>query len=228
MFDGVISQNPEFNLPQAGVAEAWNEQALAPLATSMDANGQPYIPDTFPSQDLQVASAAILGACDALDGLVDEIIDDYHACTNKKVFPALNAFTCGTGVHGATPHGGTCLTSGQVWRAEEDLQRPGEFEGQAALFELVLGWRHLGPADRGKTWWAGMNVALAPVPGVNTAANLTLGAGAVPMIFVTPPAVTPVAGPAGQEAYIFHFDFDKDAPKISPRPGTIRRARWTS
>ena len=73
LFDGVISQNPGFNLPQAGVAEAWNEQALAPLATSVDVNGQPFIPDTFPSQDLQVASAAILGACDALDGLVDGI-----------------------------------------------------------------------------------------------------------------------------------------------------------
>jgi feruloyl esterase len=49
---------------------------------------------------------------------------------------------------------------------------------------------------------------------VNTAANLTLGAGAVPMIFTTPPAVTPVAGPNGQEAFIFHYNFDTDAPKI--------------
>ena len=32
LFDGVISQNPG-HLPQAAVAEAWNEQALAPLAT---------------------------------------------------------------------------------------------------------------------------------------------------------------------------------------------------
>ena len=95
LFDGIVSQNPGFNLPQAGIAEAWNEQALAPLATHTDVNGQPYIPDTFPPQDLEVASAAILSACDALDGLVDGIIDDYHACTNQKVFPALDAYTCG-------------------------------------------------------------------------------------------------------------------------------------
>src|ERR1700736_2945461 len=114
LFDGVISQNPGFNLPQAGLAEAWNEQALAPLATTTDVNGQPFVADTFPSQDLQVASAAILGACDALDGLVDGIVDNFHACTNKRIFPALDAVTCGTGVHGGTPHGGTCLTSAQV------------------------------------------------------------------------------------------------------------------
>jgi Tannase and feruloyl esterase len=52
------------------------------------------------------------------------------------------------------------------------------------------------------------------VPKVNTAINLTLGAGAIPMIFQTPPVVTPVAGPNGQEAFVFHFNFDTDAPKI--------------
>jgi feruloyl esterase len=57
-------------------------------------------------------------------------------------------------------------------------------------------------------------VSLFPAPGVNTAINLLLGAGAVPMIFVTPPVVTPVQGPNGQEAYLFNFNFDKDAPKI--------------
>ena len=34
------------------------------------------------------------------------------------------------------------------------------------------------------------------------------------MIFLTPPVVTPVAGPTGQEAFMFKFNFDTDAPKI--------------
>ena len=84
LFDGVISQNPGFNLPQAALAEAWNQQALGTLATSKDFSGQPFIPDTFPQQDLQVASAAILSACDALDGLVDGIVDNYHASPPGK------------------------------------------------------------------------------------------------------------------------------------------------
>jgi Tannase and feruloyl esterase len=214
LFDGVISQNPGFNLPQAGIAEAWNEQALAPLATSADVNGQPFIPDTFPSQDLEVASAAILGACDALDGLVDGIIDDFHACTNKRVFPALDAVTCGTGVHGGTPHGGTCLTSAQVGALKKIYAGPTNSEGKRLYSNWFWDAGIWAPPTAPGFGWTAWNVVTSPVPHVNTAANLTLGAGAVPMIFVTPPAVTPVSGPAGQEAYLFHFDFDKDAPKI--------------
>ena len=36
MFDGLVAGNPGFDLPRAGVAEAWNEQQLAPLATTTD------------------------------------------------------------------------------------------------------------------------------------------------------------------------------------------------
>jgi Tannase and feruloyl esterase len=34
------------------------------------------------------------------------------------------------------------------------------------------------------------------------------------MIFTTPPVVTPVQGTAGQEAFIFNYNFDTDAPRI--------------
>lgn len=126
MFDGLVAGNPGFDLPRAGVAEAWNEQQLAPLATTTDSNGQPYLPPTFQPQDLEVASAAILSACDALDGLVDGIIDNYLACTNDKVYPALAAYTCSsTGAHGNTPHGGDCLTAGQVDALKRIFAGPG-------------------------------------------------------------------------------------------------------
>jgi hypothetical protein len=214
LFDGVVSQNPGFNLPQAGIAEAWNEQALSVLATSTDVNGQPFIPPTFPSQDLEVASAAILSACDGLDGLVDGIIDDFHACTNDKVFPALAAYTCGTGTHGSTPHGGTCLTSAQVGVLKKIYAGPVDSKGYALYSNWFWDAGIWDPPTAGGAGFAVWNVVTAPVPGVNTALNLTLGAGAVPMIFVTPPVVTPVAGASGQEAYMFHFNFDTDAPKI--------------
>ena len=45
----------------------------------------PYVGDTLQPQDLEVASAAILQACDALDGLVDGIVDNYTACTGERV-----------------------------------------------------------------------------------------------------------------------------------------------
>jgi feruloyl esterase len=214
LFDGVVSQNPGFNLPQAGIAEAWNEQVLATLATSTDVNGQPFIPDTFPPQDLEVASAAILSACDALDGLVDGIIDDFHACTNEKVFPALAAYTCGTGSHGSTPHAGTCLTSAQVGVLKKIYAGPVNSKGHRLYSNWFWDAGIWDPPSAPGLGWAAWNVVFFGPPNVNTAANLTLGAGAVPMIFVTPPVVTPVAGPNGQEAFMFHFNFDTDAPKI--------------
>jgi hypothetical protein len=214
LFDGVVSQNPGFDLPRAAIAEAWNEQVLATLATSTDVNGQPYIPDTFPPQDLQVASAAILSACDALDGLVDGIIDNFHACTDRRVFPALAAFTCGTGTHGSTPHGGTCLTAAQVDVLKRIYAGPVNSKGQRLYSNWFWDAGIWDPPTAGGAGWAAWNVSLFPAPGVNTAINLLLGAGALPMIFVTPPVVTPAQGPNGQEAYMFNFSFDTDAPKI--------------
>jgi hypothetical protein len=62
LFDGVVAGNPGFDLPRAAIAEAWNEQSLAPLASTVDANGQPYLPPTFTNVDLEVVSAAVLSA----------------------------------------------------------------------------------------------------------------------------------------------------------------------
>lgn len=217
LFDGVISGNPGFDLPRAAIGEAWNEQALAPLATRSDVNGQPYLPDTFPSQDVAVVSAAVLSACDALDGLVDGIIDNFPACTNERVYPALDAFTCKPGgAHGNTPHGGACLTSAQVSALKKIFAGARNSNGEP----LYTGWYwDAGVWDPPSAFGAGFqlwNIGLPQPPGtlVNDAINLTLGAGAIPMIFTNPPAVTPVAGPNGQEAFIFHYDFDVDAPTI--------------
>jgi len=211
MFDGLVAGNPGFDLPRAAIAEAWNEQQLAPLATSTDVNGQPYLPPTFPPQDLELASAAILSACDGLDGLVDGIIDNYTACTNKIVYPALEAYTCGPG---SAPHTGQCLTSAQIDALKRIYSGPKNSKGQA----LYSGWFWdagiWDPPSAFGAGWSAWNVAFFGPPNANTAINLTLGAGAVPMIFTNPPAVTPVAGPNGQESFIFHYNFDTDAPRI--------------
>jgi len=216
LFDGIISGNPGFDLPRAGIAEAWNEQALAPLATRSDVNGQPYIPDTFPPQDLAVVSAAVLSACDALDGLVDGIIDNFPACTDKRVFPALDQFTCGPdGAHGNTPHGGTCLTADQVSALKRIIAGPRNSKGEALYSRWYWDaglWDPPTAFGAGFSLWNVGNVTPAPL--ANNAINLTLGAGAVPMVFHNPPVVTPVAGPHGQEAFLFNYDFDRDAPTI--------------
>jgi hypothetical protein len=212
LFDGVVAANPGFNLPQAGIAEAWNAQALAPLATTTDANGQPDLRTTFTNGDLKVASAAILSACDALDGLVDGMIDNFPACTSDRVYRALSRFMCGpTDI----PHGGACLTAGQVAALKRIFAGPHNSAGKA----LYASWYWDAgiwdpPAEGLALGWEAWNVSFVGNPAYNTAANLTLGAGAVPMIFTTPPVVTPVNGPGSQEAFLFHYNFDTDAPKI--------------
>ena len=217
LFDGIIAGNPGFDLPRAGVAEAWNEQVLAPLATRTDVNGQPYIPDTLPPQDLEVASAAILSACDGLDGLVDGIVDNFPACTNRRVFKAFDAFTCSaTGAHGNTPHAGTCLTAAQVAALKRLFGGPKNSKGKA----LYSGWYWdagiWDPPTAAGAGFAAWNVGTIQTTGSlsNNAINLTLGAGAIPMIFHNPPVVTPASGPNGQEAFLFAYDFDTDAPTI--------------
>ncbi len=215
MFNGLVAGNPGFDLPRAAIAEAWNEQQLAPLATSTDANGQPYLPSTFPPQDLEVASAAILSACDGLDGLVDGIIDNYTACTNRKVYPALDAYTCKAGgLHGSTPHTGQCLSAAQVEALKRIYAGPRNSQGEPLYSSWFWDAGIWDPPSAFGAGWSAWNVAFFGPPNVNTAINLTLGAGAVPMIFTNPPVVTPVAGPNGQEAFIFHYDFDTDAPTI--------------
>jgi Tannase and feruloyl esterase len=213
IFDGIVAGNPGFDLPQAAVAEAWNEQALVPLANRTDVSGNPYNPDTFPPQDLMVASAAILSACDALDGLVDGIVDNYRACSNRRVYPALEAFTCSaTGLHGNTPHGGTCLTPGQVSALKKIYAGPVNSEDELLYTDWYWDAGIWDPPAAPGFGWQAWNVGfVTPAPLVNNSANLTLGAGAVPMIFTTPPVVTPVSQ---QAAFLFNFNFDTQAQKI--------------
>jgi hypothetical protein len=212
LFDGVVAGNPGFDLPRAAVTEAWNEQQLAPLATSLDVNGQPYLPPTFPSQDLEVASAAILHACDGLDGLVDGLIDDYTKCTNQRVYPVLAEFTCRPGgPHGNTPHGGQCLTAAQVTALKKIYAGPRNSLGVPLYSSWFWDGGIWDPPSAFGLGWGGWNVSFLGAPNTNSALNLTLGAGAVPMIFTTPPEVTTESQ---QEGVIFSYNFDTDAPKI--------------
>jgi hypothetical protein len=214
-YDGVVAGNPGFDLPRAAIGEAWNEQALAPLATGVDANGQPDVTQSLLPQDLEVASAAILEACDALDGLVDGVIDNYSACTTDVVKPHLANYTCGSGAHGDTPHGGACLTSAQVASIERIYTGAQNSRGQA----LYSGWYWdagiWDPPTAPGLGFAAWNVtAFGGLP-----ANLTLGGGSIPMVFHNPPIVTPVnsttgATGASQEKVVFNYNFDTDAPTI--------------
>ena len=213
-FDGIVAGSPGFDLPKAAVAEAWNEQALEPLATRTDVNAQPYLPDTFSDSDLQLAANAVLAACDGLDGLKDGIIDDYSACTTRRVLPQLQAVQC------AGAKDASCLSGGQMnalLRIFAEGARNSEGEALYTRF----------PWDAGITGTASMrqwSLGTPAQPGqplVNNALNLTLGGGSLPLVFITPPVPVPVNQLA---AYIFGFNFDVDAPKIYARTSVYTKS----
>jgi hypothetical protein len=171
-------------------------------------NGQPYLPDTFSNADLALAANAILAACDALDGLIDGIVDNYSACTDDLVYRKLKAIQC------KGPKTDSCLSLGQVAALKKIYAGPRNSHGK----RLYTDWQW----DAGisgftslRLWSLGSPAAPGQ-PLVNNALNLTLGGGSLPHVFVTPPDLTPLTG---LEDYIFHFDFDKDAPKIFQTSG---------
>ncbi len=202
-FDGIVAGAPGFNLPRAAMAGAWNGQALAPLATKLSTQNQPYLPDTFTDADLTLAANAILAACDALDGLTDGIVGNYPACTNELVYPQLKKIQC-TGAKDAS-----CLSADQIAALKKIYAGPANSQGQALYSDWQWDGGIAGSASlRG---WSLGTIAAPGKPLVNNASKITLGAGSLALVFVTPPVIIPTNT---FESFAFHFNFDTDAPKI--------------
>src|SRR3954471_24068757 len=96
-FDGSVSGDPAFRITKVGVWAAYEGQQLAKLARTRDlisGFGVPFANNTFTNPDLQLISHAILKACDQLDGLVDGMVSNPSACTTPVVKPFITALQC--------------------------------------------------------------------------------------------------------------------------------------
>src|SRR6185437_13443321 len=78
-FDGVVAGDPSFRLTRVNLDEAWNEIVLA-RAAPKDAQGRPILSRALSEADLGLVAHAVLQECDARDGLVDGMINDYRNC----------------------------------------------------------------------------------------------------------------------------------------------------
>ena len=219
-FDGILACSPGFNLPRAAVAEAWDSQAFADVAAAsrlLDANNQPAVNKAFTDQDLLLVSQAVLEACDALDGAVDGMVQNFTACTTAAVAPRLSAITCAAGKTES------CLSLAQVLALKKVFGGARTSKGEAVYagwaWDAGIGGRVGGAYNQGwRVWKLGPYGAPA-----NAAINLTLGASALPSIFVTPPvAVTMSAG--GPAAYALAFDIDRYRPALANRAGEFRQS----
>lgn len=166
-FDGAIAGDPGFRLTHAAIAEAWDTQAFL-AAAPKDAEGHPILSKSFSSADLKLVADAVLGRCDALDGLKDGEINNIAAC---KFSPA--ELTC----KGAKAD--NCLSIAQVNALDKSFGGAHDSDGN----RLYSSWPYdAGIGDMGWRMWK-LGTSDTAVP---NALNTTLGAMSLRDYFVHP------------------------------------------
>lgn len=229
-FDGVVSGDPAFRITKVGVWATYEGQKLAALARARDlisGFGVPFANNTFADQDLQLISNAVLQACDSLDGLVDGMVNNSQACTTPVVAPKLNALQC---PGGKTP---SCLAADQI-AAIIDIYSSGAPNSQGVPQYAPWMWDagiagctstvdcNTPTATNINGGWRSWNVGgfnAAFVSHVTNASNgafnfASLGGGAIPLLFATPPILPAPTASDGLANLIMNYDFDTLAASI--------------
>ena len=229
-FNGSVSGDPAFRITKVGVWAAYEGQQLAALARTRDlisGFGVPYANNTFTNADLQLLSNAILKACDQLDGLVDGMVSNPNACTTPVVKPFIDALKCPGGKDAS------CLAADQI-DAIINVYSSGAPNSQGVPQYAPWMWdagiagctstadcNVPGATNINGGWrlWniGGFNAAF--VPHVTNASNgalnfASLGGGAIPLLFATPPILPAPTANDGLANLIMNYDFDTLAASI--------------
>jgi pimeloyl-ACP methyl ester carboxylesterase len=181
-FDGIVAGDPSFRLTRTNVDEAWNEIVLARIAPR-DSSGRPIISQAFSPADLQLVSSAVLKQCDARDGLVDGMINDFRGCDFDP-----GVLSC--------PAGKTaqCLSAPQVTALKALMQGPQDSQGHPLYAAF--------PYDAGISDPAYYRMHLGTsTDGTPNSADATLGFDTLRYLAMTPP---------NPGFNVFNFDFDRD------------------
>ncbi|MGF6408525.1 tannase/feruloyl esterase family alpha/beta hydrolase [Paraburkholderia sp. MM5482-R1] len=96
-FDGVVAIDPVMN-------------ATALWTTQNSFGALQSAPGSWLGNKTQLVQNTIDGACDALDGIVDNVVSNYKACTASVAIAALTAKRCASGAD----EGSTCFSDGQL------------------------------------------------------------------------------------------------------------------
>jgi feruloyl esterase len=184
-------------------------QQYAPISDVK--SGRPDVLSSFLPADTALVSDSILAACDALDGVVDNMVSDPLAC--QSVFDLGDVPECsGT----AEPHDGSCLSPRQkdvLARVHEGARNS---QGQALYTNFI--W-DVGIRSGGWRNWKFVSSTTNRDPV------------AVGFIFMTPPEDPAVLNGTGTTLLDYAlnwdgagFDVDKDAPKIYATNSTYRES----
>jgi feruloyl esterase len=100
-YDGFLAVAPGFNLPKAAVAQLYGAQQYGRVATDIK-----NLETAFTPEERRLVASRILGACDALDGLADSLVEDVTGCRSAFNL-ARDVPTC------AAARDGSCLSAAQ-------------------------------------------------------------------------------------------------------------------
>jgi hypothetical protein len=189
-YDGVIAGDPFYLPPDISLSETWGLEQIISISPK-DTNGNPIYTQSFPLADQTLFTNAILAACDALDGLVDGVIDNRAACHFDPatfVFPSSGPYGSiapGQRLQCTGPKTATCLTPAQVTAVKKIAQGPRTSRGQTIVSPdgtLLSGY----PFDGGFMQPSGI-----PTRDIGTATsppgNIGLGSGQLPLFWFTVP-----------------------------------------
>jgi len=190
---------------------------VAKTAGIYDRFGEPLLNKTFTDEDLDLAAQAILGACDALDGLADGVIDNFTGCTTEVVAPKLAAVTC------KGPKRNNCISAAQVAALQKIYN--GATDSKGELLYSNWAWDRGIGGKIGESYnqgWRMWKMGQYDVP-TNSGIIETMGSSAASGLFVTPPVQVATAG-AAPVAYLMGIDFEKDPAKLDAKSGEYTEA----
>jgi feruloyl esterase len=189
-YDGVIAGDPFYLPPDISLSETWGLEQIISISPK-DSSGNPIYLEGFPVSDQNLFTNAILAACDALDGLVDGVIDNKAACHFDPatfVFPSSGPYgsiAAGQPLQCRGAKNATCLSPAQVAAVKTIAQGPRTSQGRQIVSPdgtLLSGY----PFDGGFMQPSGI-----PTRDIGTATsppgNIGLGTGQLPLFWFTVP-----------------------------------------
>ena len=213
-FDGIVAGDPGSDLPKAWLAEAWDTQQFAAAAaaqgyyetTGPGAGTTPLLNASFTAAQWTAVQTAIVAQCDAADGLADGMVN--KPCTS---------FDSSQLLCGAANAPADCLSTAQLTALQNVMAGAKNSAGQP----LYSDW----PWDPGigQPGWQIWKTGFYATTGTNGAINVTLGGGAGPLIFTSPPTEG-LATANSLVQFQLGFNWDTDAPKISATSGIYTTA----
>jgi feruloyl esterase len=217
-YDGVIAGDPFYLPPDISLSETWGLEQIISVSPK-DTNGNAVYTQGFPVSDQNLFTNAILAACDALDGLVDGVIDNRAACRFDPatfVFPSSGPYGSiapGQPLQCAAAKTPTCLSPAQVTAVKKIAQGPRTSKGRQIVSPdgtLLSGY----PFDGGFMQPSGI-----PTRDIGTATtppgNIGLGSGQLPLFWFTVP--DPTYNP-------LTVNYDTDIPLVTAKSPAINKS----